>query len=574
MTGTDMNATHDAFVAQCEADYNIAEITSVAHLAPGASKPTHLLAVVELLHEGLEPNPLIGSDPNSGGYPRRFDISSRAGKLFVQRWHVSVREGVQWYRDCASGSMLVPSMNPLKPTVVQLCQLADDPTWPCTVVEVERFWQGSEFWGRRPGGSRWHRLLPIEAVSITNGWQSSDFERARDFLMSEIHVDILSRSVLIGSCHLCLPNPIFIDLRQHPGKDWKSISFDLHVNSGKVLDGLELTVWNRRSWGATSVRHIGMKPGVNVLHFPEGVEQTAHSVFCPKRGLMMQSDLTGFIRAISTSMHLVSEQRHVETPKGSYSVGVSGMPERVQVGEVRPAGALARLAADEGQQRAHNAWKATMFQWFDKDSVAGAQAIQNIIQSATNSVDLLDPYFGRGDLLEFALATTKHGLPFRVLTSHDFCTSGEDLDLKVERGDALAKTLESVRAQDPRLDIEIKVMPGQKSPVHDRFLIVDGIVWVLGASLNEFGSRGSLLMRLPASSYPGVSDSFTFSVSEQIFDANWESSHSLSDWVNQRALSRARLLEQRQSTTFKSRVISTKDVVINALRRIMGVWRA
>jgi hypothetical protein len=204
-----------------------------------------------------------------------------------------------------------------------------------------------------------------------------------------------------------------------------------------------------------------LRPGVNVLRVPEGVEQVAHAVSSKKRGLLKLSERAGFIAAVNISMDLVSEQRRVETLNGSYAVNVVGNSQPIHVGTPRPAGALTRLAADEGQQRTRKAWAETAFRWFDKDTVGGRQAIRDIIQSARKSVDLLDPYFGRSDLQQFALATSRQRLPFRVLTSADFCTSGEDSELKIERGDALAKTLESVRAQDPRLNIEVKVMAGQ-----------------------------------------------------------------------------------------------------------------
>jgi hypothetical protein len=570
--GSPLPTSDEAFVAQCEADYTIAEITGLAHFAGGkSSTPTLLLAVVELLHGHLEPNPLVGIAPERGGYPRRANLGAGAGTLVVQRWHVSVRKGIQWYRDCATGSVTVPSRDPSKPTVVQLGQLGDDPPWPNLVVEVEKFWSHSEFWGDRPGGSRWHRLLSLAPVDITNGWGTVDFEKARDFFMSEVHVDLLSRSVLLGSCHLRLPNPVFRDLHQRVGSGWRSVTFDLAPHPGQSLDELELTFWNQRSWGATSVRRITLQPGVNVLGVPEGVEQVAHAISCRKRGLLKKSESAGFIAAISTAMNLVSEQRRVETPKGRYTVGVSGASEPIQVGTPRTAGALTRLAADEGQQRTQEAWAQTAFRWFDKDSVAGTQAIRDIIQSASKSVDLLDPYFGRGDLLVFALSTTKHGLPFRVLTSHDFCTSGEDPDLKIERGDALAKTLDSLRAQDPRLNIEIKVMPGQKSPVHDRFLIVDATVWILGASLNEFGSRGSMLMKLPKSPVESNGGSPAFSVPVSVFDVHWTRADAVHDWVRQRAAARK---GRRRASTVKERVQTTKSTLSEALCRIREIWRA
>lgn len=564
----------NTFIAQCEADYTKAEITALAHVAPGAIGPTHMLAVVELLHTHLEPNPLIGLDPESGGYPRRTDLGTLGGKLLVHRWHMSVRDGIQWYRACASGSMAVPGIDPSTPTVVQLGQLGNDPPWPYLVVEVVKFWPHSEFWGNRPGGSRWHRLLPLAPVDITNGWGTSDFEKARDFLISEVHTDLLSRSVLLGSCHLRLPNPLYRKIDHRVGSDWRSVSFDVDPYPNQALDELELTFWNQRAWGATSVRRVTLQPGVNLLSVPEGVHQVAHAVCCRNRGLLKQSESAGFIGAVNMTMNIISEQRLVETSKGRYTVSVSEASQPIQVGTPRPVGALTRLAADEGQQRTQKAWTETAFRWFDKDSVAGTQAIRDIIQSASKSVDLLDPYFGRGDLLEFALSTTRHRLPFRVLTSHDFCSSGEDPDLKIERGDALAKTLDSVRAQDLRLNIEIKVMPGQKSPVHDRFLIVDGTVWVLGASLNEFGSRGSLLMKLPASPGLGTSGLPAFSVSASVFDAHWGTSAALSDWVRRREVSRADSSGSSRASTLKERVMSTKSTVEEALRRVREVWRA
>jgi len=570
MTDSSPNVRSDeAFVAQCEADYSIAEITALAHVAPGETVPTHMLAVVELLHKHLEPNPLIGLDPQSGGYPRRTNLGSRGGTLHIQRWHVSVSDGIQWYRSCVDGSMKVPKINPSNQTVVQLRQLGDDPPWPQLVVEVDKFWSCSEFWGDRPGGSRWHRLFPLTAVDITNGWQAADFEKARDFLMSEVHLDLLSRSVLLGSCHLRLPNPVFRDIHQRVGSDWRSVAFALELHPGQSLDELELTFWNQRSWGATSVRRMTLQPGMNVLPVPEGVEQVAHAISCKRRGLLSQSKLGRLIGTVDISMNIISEQRHVETPRGAYTVGVSETAQSIQVGTPRPVVALNRLAEDERQQRTEKAWAETAFRWFDKDSVAGRQAIRDIIKSASKSVDLLDPYFGCVDLLEFALSTTRHGVSFRVLTSHDFCTSGEDPYLKIERGDALAKTLDSVCAQDPRLNIEIKVMPGQKSPVHDRFLIVDGTVWVLGASLNEFGSRGSLLMKLQASPVHGTAGSPAFSVSTSVFDAHWDASDAMPDWIYKRAASRT-----GSPRSLKDRLLSTNNIVKEAIQRIREVWHA
>ena len=45
---------------------------------------------------------------------------------------------------------------------------------------------------------------------------------------------------------------------------------------------------------------------------------------------------------------------------------------------------------------------------------------------------------------------------------------------------------------------EIKVLRGGKHPpVHDRFLVIDGDVWLTGNSLNSIGERASVMLKLP-----------------------------------------------------------------------------
>lgn len=55
-----------------------------------------------------------------------------------------------------------------------------------------------------------------------------------------------------------------------------------------------------------------------------------------------------------------------------------------------------------------------------------------------------------------------------------------------------------VREQVPSTNIEIRVGRGNKAPVHDRFIVLDmKDVWLIGSSLNELGSRGTTVVRLP-----------------------------------------------------------------------------
>jgi hypothetical protein len=571
---------HEEFIKQCEKDYCIAEITAVAHRYPQPYQWTHLLAVVELLHSDLEPNPLIGLHPPDG-YPRRCNLGRRAGTLFVQRWVLNVREGLDWYLGCETGSIQVPGPpGSAGSTKLQVGPLGLDPPWPHHVIEVKNFWEDSGFWGNRPGGSRWHRMLPLTPVEVSAGWEAADFVKAREFLLREVHIDLFSRSVLLGSCHLSLPNPVYRCLCPHVSDDSKTINFELIPFSKQSPDPLELTFWGRRAWGATEVRRLPLVFGANLLNVPEGVEEVAHAVESPTRGLLEQSEMVGFISSVKIEMNLITEQRRVQgspsresNRSDGYTVGVVGHTSDMLIGDARRVNALSRLAADEEQRAITKAWSGVSVQWFDNESVRGAQAIRDIIGRGSRRIDLLDPYFGRKDLQSFALATTRHGLPVRILTSADFCSGGSDSELNIERGDALLQILELVRSQDARFKIEIKVMAGPKSPVHDRFLIVDDTVWVLGASLNEFGNRGTILMRLPAP--PGIEAGGVpaFSISKCVFDKHWDRpeplSMSLKEWVVRRVGERA-----TPSRSFVERLRSTRNLVRQGLGQLRRVWSA
>jgi hypothetical protein len=64
------------------------------------------------------------------------------------------------------------------------------------------------------------------------------------------------------------------------------------------------------------------------------------------------------------------------------------------------------------------------------------------------------------------------------------------------QGDLLARYLEAAKRQDRRTNIEVRVSSGEPPPIHDRFLIQDENVWLLGSSLNSFGERGTMAVLL------------------------------------------------------------------------------
>ena len=58
--------------------------------------------------------------------------------------------------------------------------------------------------------------------------------------------------------------------------------------------------------------------------------------------------------------------------------------------------------------------------------------------------------------------------------------------------------VDSYKTQYSSQKIECKLLLGGKSPLHDRYIIVDDEAYLLGSSLNEFGSRATTIIKIPA----------------------------------------------------------------------------
>jgi hypothetical protein len=65
-----------------------------------------------------------------------------------------------------------------------------------------------------------------------------------------------------------------------------------------------------------------------------------------------------------------------------------------------------------------------------------------------------------------------------------------------QREKEFLQALQRFESLDSTNTVEVRVMAGDKAPIHDRFVHVDDDLWLLGSSLNEFGSRGTTAVKL------------------------------------------------------------------------------
>jgi hypothetical protein len=142
----------------------------------------------------------------------------------------------------------------------------------------------------------------------------------------------------------------------------------------------------------------------------------------------------------------------------------------------------------------------------------------------------VDPYFGADELAEFSLAVSRTDVPIHVLSSGKGLKEDVVKGGTVEKGDALVEALAALRKLEGMNPLEIRVMVGEDPPIHDRFIVVDKQVWHLGASLHDFGGRGTLVLAVP---HP-----------EEVHPhlvAAWDDAMLLDPWIEQRRRDRKAL---------------------------------
>jgi hypothetical protein len=478
-------------------DYSAGEIT-VVYDRTDAERDL-LFAVIELLPSGLETGP---DDPK----PRSRSLAGNTKhELNVIRWHVSPADAILWYDDARNGRRVsLPTVDSQqKPLTLKVGKLASEPPWPSLVYESELFWNSAPFWGERPGGSRISQAFCIAEGPDPSPWNQPRAKRAREWLQENLPIDLFSRKSLWGSVNLVFPNPLFRRLSQRLTNDeGRRVALELKPYPGKSVEGLQIIVREHRPRGPAVVSVFRLASPRVILDFPHSVHRTEIEVMCPKRGLLFRSEPATFIRQIQLNFGLIAGQRQVVVPQRSrhrpsetHTATIFSPTETSAVGVLPSQDALDIALQDKTQQQLSN--NADLgIRWFNGAVESATQFVQDLVSKARRTVIIVDAYFDAIELRRFALANATRGVAIQILTSKMFLRDGSEKGKTRQREREFQHDLEGIRTQDSTNTIEVRVMGGEKAEIHDRFLLLDDNVWLLGSSLNEFGERGSTAVRL------------------------------------------------------------------------------
>ena len=443
----------------------------------------------------------------TGCLPMSFRTEPQSRKyLHYRRFVGSAAGAVDWYQKAASGNPVTLPCDPSHRTpgdgaMLESGEFLQEPPWPHLVTSKDL-----SFAPDWMAGSRTHFLIRKDPIppSVSDTIQ---VDENRSVLKEWLSFDVVDAyRDYQGSICLLAPNPVFRTIershleRPHPHSA-ETVAYKIVTRQGQRPNGLTIEVVNERPRGRmSSVFHMYHDEAIAVLDFPAEVYREGRAISHHQHGLLDWHEPFPLVRSIRMKMELIQSRRRVTVPgRGrrlpayEYEVDQIGN-EKTLTSIGGSSDVVSRLVDGDTRRSRREAGKTYDQMWFYRSHHDATQYVRKIIGSAEANVLIVDPYFAGRELLAFGYAIRQRDVPLRILTSTgavDELSNGSTYT----SGSLLSEILNTM-FKDSSVSPEIRVLT-DPAAIHDRFLAVDGNVWLSGNSLNTIGERAGMIIRLP-----------------------------------------------------------------------------
>lgn len=328
---------------------------------------------------------------------------------------------------------------------------------------------------------------------------------AASWLRENLLFDLVEHPEYVGSLISVSHNPVIRDVssRLHVEGDKEVELVRVRRWPGTALEGFRLLAVEQRMLGLGMPRERALDGTLVELDWQGKSDRTALALLHPEYGVCWTREPLSFLRSIRTTIDVVGATRRiVQRPAGEDGAETHfDVPWRDTsivsvVGEDTDDGSPGnRQRRAEARRRQIALAASSGLKWFD-DPATAQDAVRSIIGSARETLLVVDSYFGPLELRDFILAVTSPDVLVTVVTSAERLSGG----MSPPDGRPVEAATEAALAELRReqwADPNVLVMLGQRAPLHDRFIVADGRVWLSGNSLNAIGRRASVLIELP-----------------------------------------------------------------------------
>ena len=471
-----------------------------------------------------------------GCIPKNFRAKNKSHKcLHYRRFVLPVEDAICWYRKAADGNIVL-LRDPNHSTPGDGAKLEGGPFEPEPPFDPESLWPHfvtSNELAFAPDwmqDSRIHCLFPKNVLSEKIS-EIIQINKNRAKLKEWLNFDIVEAyREYQGAICLVAPNPLFRSIEKSHFESAKedmveTVAYKLVARQGQRLNGLRLEIVNERLLGRmVPLVHDFGDDAIAEFDFPANVHKEGLAITHPEYGLLSWHEPLRVLRTIHMKMELRRRDKTVRVPADGhkrpeyeYEVNEVEDEREIVVGDsLDNADIVSRFTEAEDRRSRKQAAKDYDQQWFHRKPIKAAKYVrEKIIGKAHDMVLIVDPYFAGQELLAFGHAIRRPEVQLRILTSAQSLKRGDH-----KSGSKLLKILNDT-FKDYSTKPEIRVLKGESSSVHDRFLVVDGSVWLSGNSLHRIGERAGMILRLPDPE-PVI----------ELLEDFWYEAPTLSDWLS------------------------------------------
>lgn len=440
------------------------------------------------------------------------------------REKISVVDALTWFQTCGEESVSLINKDGVLFDLLH-SDFFEEPHWPDMVSAEHMGWMASD-WDTPRIGMLLQETVPDKIFQLT------DMTQILEWIQKVAGSDLSEYEEYLGAIILVAPNPLFreIDKRLVPQEDGSVLEIFRFVSRACAPeDELKFYIGSIRPLGPSNVAVFSVKPGsqIAVRHIGNP-ERTSYAIVCPQRGVLAWHGPVYYVLFMNFNMALITGKKEVHVPpkgrKGGavYRTDFVSDENSFTVGKriSETTGASILLSAE---RRRKSRKQRIQQRWFGDDPEEATNFIHGLVSKAKRRLLIVDPYAATRELFNYALATSRLSVDITVLTSSE-CLK-QKIDQETEIGDQLEEVRQRLQDDHPELSLEVLVMSGSRPAIHDRFVVIDDEIWMIGPSLNELGTRGGMALRVP---YPEE-------VAKRIAEVfEMETTLSLPVWVVQR----------------------------------------
>lgn len=322
--------------------------------------------------------------------------------------------------------------------------------------------------------------------------------QVKELSLRNLGFDLLEHSQFIGSFIYVAYNPIYkqLDLRKEPIGN--SVFVRTCYRTGRK-DNLEFNfvLKDKERRQINQIKYCNDGNFLCMFQMPNKYHHLELTVRDESGNVVDFHPCIVFIEKIQVDMQIKTAEVHVKDQSGKtvkvIDKFVSESP--IIIGKNPQTSSIWDFSPEYSYKKLEDALD---FVFFDGDTTEEGKksnqdkafaCIGRILDSARKRIMICDVYFDEKALELYVLPVKLQGIQIKILSSKEGL-SQDDKRQKLKAG------IEGFNGKKIA-NVECRLLKGEKPILHDRFIIADDNVWMLGCSLNEFSVRATSLIRVP-----------------------------------------------------------------------------